>query len=1542
MTSLEVSFPRGNNNNNNSNDNSKTDGTAKSTAASHPGKKRNVGDFLFGSSSTIVDTPSSKQSSKKNANSSKRHKKSSGLVAGSATKTSNKSRSLLPLGGGAVVHPEGSHNEGWIEALGFSKLHAGFALLGVVREVHEDLVVFSLPNQWTGFMLRPTVGLSSDTATAPVMTMTSCDAMFPVVGEIMAVRIVKAVQEQTKTGPRRRIQVSALPGKVNSPTLAWRNGTVVRGQVTSIQDHGLLIDLGWQRQGFLRFDDIHGKYVIREEDGNDNEEEDKKPTQPNVRILGTGRILDLHVMGNDDASSSQTTTTITRLELLNVKEATKKLTISNLPPLEDLLPGTLVQCTVDKAVRNGLCVSFGKGVYRGAIDLHHLGGFWLPDHRQESKAWKDVFNKHQAFQARLIAVDAATKILRLSLQKHLLDMQVGPLSLSGLPAMGSVHEGTVVRLDEGIGALIALPDLSRPSVASTKGGVVASSELYEDESYQEASRVVCAYVHISKAITSPEKGRTPDAIFAKEFAPSTQHRVRILNTSNLVEGIVSGAAAPDIVDAKVLSYHDLEAGKLYKQVPICKHLDNGGIIVSFGMGITGNVPAIHLFDQNATNEFRARMRKVKYALKAKIDVRVLSVDPIRKKCTVTAKKSLVNETNVINDYQQVTVGQRSTGFVSKIDARGISVTFFNGKSGVDFWTDKRRSCGFDIVSHFLSGVFGRVTKRSLRDEMGLSSASDQYSVGDVVSCQVVQVKKKENPRVTYSDANEIELRPYYEITLSLREAEGQSEPQTQESDVHIRTGAVLPAKSLRVLELVNGKSKQGSFVPGYAIVEVKAKHVLRESIEGNKIECKLPYDQLFDEYDERWLKSPHQLDTQAAKTLVVGEKLDQKSLILTDPKKSAMEYKSGTGRLTLISLRPKLIQLIEKGADAKLLMPSPETEIYVGAKATPLGQKSDKSEVKAPSTTKAAFDIGDIIANGEVEKIDFNRATVKAPQIPSLDHEVRIHCTLAPFRKNPSSSDKDENNKSGLHPLHPFYRWKVGMRLPPLKVVDVQSTKHGIIVDVQVTAPTEADKSAKRIPDFIRDAHSLSKGQKVTGVVGDTGGANHTGVWVSLGPHISGFLPALEISDEEDIGHLAERFPRGSRIACSVLVVQSGNKGKQDRVLLTLSGHPSGLPSKGDAILGMINRKASHQDKCALMVDLQGGLKGRCCITELRDRELWTNLPLARALADDDEVSTNEKSKGDLDLSHGAILSFTVLDLSEKDQTVELSLRKSRMEGNLDDDHIPEVGEITQAYVVSTNKKGCFVRCSRNTNGRCILKELSDGFLSDPAASFPSGRLVVGKVTAARKDGKQWSLDLNLRESAVADAKKAVDLRDIEVGQKFQGIVSRIEDYGVFVQLAGSSVFGLVHKSECSDRFIKDVSKIYSPGDLVKVYVLKKDEGKKQVGLSMKASYFTEEDDADEKLSATEVVSSDDESMDEADSADVEKMEVDDDADGDDNEMQNSDEDETSEDENDDKSDSSEDSEDEEEAVESKHAGISMDMDVGFEWNAGAETTRAK
>jgi len=246
----------------------------------------------------------------------------------------------------------------------------------------------------------------------------------------------------------------------------------------------------------------------------------------------------------------------------------------------------------------------------------------------------------------------------------------------------------------------------------------------------------------------------------------------------------------------------------------------------------------------------------------------------------------------------------------------------------------------------------------------------------------------------------------------------------------------------------------------------------------------------------------------------------------------------------------------------------------------------------------------------------------------------------------------------------------------------------------------------------------------------------------------------------------------------------------------------------------------------------------------------------------------NENIQGEKPYPHGKYVNCRVLEPIPSKPVVDVSLRKSRLEGDLESDDSPEIGELANAYVVSTNKKGCFLRLSRKIEGRAILKELCDGFLPEPAASFPMGRLVVGKVKASRSQKKNHApysfpqvVDMDMRESVLVNSPDEVTFEDIKIGQKYKGTVSRIEEYGVFVRVQNSNVSGLVHKSECSDKYIKKLSDLYDPGDLVKILVLKKDDGKKQVGFSMKASHFeNDEDSDDDSLNADS--DTDEESMD--------------------------------------------------------------------------------
>ena len=1297
----ETNFPRGRGPRR---DEGESGGGSKTKRSLSLTKKR---DFLFGKDDDADNN--NKISSRSSPR--KKHKTSKSTTATTTTSTttgrgSNKT-SLMPLGGGGVVTP--SKGPSWIEGLGFSKLAKGVRLLACVREVHADLIIFSLPNFWTGYMMR--------TSEEDV----SCSDML-VAGQFVSVVIIKAVQEQTKEGvPRRRIQVSCLPAAVN-PTgaVALKGnaltvpGMMVRCQVKSIEDHGILMDLGAGRRGFLPYDEIQREYVLGDEEG-DNDEKDQEECDGKLRLV-QGRILDCLVRS---ANLHSRETAVVPLSL-PATVAKQFIPSTFTPKLTELQPGMLVHAKIESMVRNGLCVSFCSNVFRGAVEVQNTGGFWIPEQRHESEDWKAVFDHNRSVVARIIAVDATTKMVRLSLQQHVLELQSPP----SLPPLGEVvGDAVVIRQDPGIGALLALPsdDMDEDEGDEEDEDDVKDRDkdrLFKpvslDKSYRKACRVRAVYVHISKAMDKDKnQKKTSDAAFAKAFAPSTKHTVRIMSTSNLIDGIASGAAAPSIVNAHVLTHADLDGGKLYKQVPVCAQLDGGGVLVDLGSGVRGLITPMHLFDKSVSNDYRNKLRKVKYSVGAKVDVRVLSVDTHTKKCLLTAKKSLVKAEDVIDSFQDVEVGDIATGFVSKVDDHSLSVTFFNG-------------------------VYGRVTARSLAAELGVENHKQDYHVGDVLQCRVTNIRNRARRRSSHFDhdsADEMEVDKierssklaYRELTLSLKlDGEPMQEDALSEGIApkifQLRPGALLPANSMLIVSLVKGKEKEHGFVPGYAIVRIKSKYLVDDNNNANAVpylECKLPFDQLLDHYKDRDTESAAAMDAVAEKMLTAGKKINRQGFVLSDPKKSKAEYCSGIGSMAIVSIRPKLVEALSrqslgsKDAGSDPILPNPQSSLFKGALLQGYVTRVDKrhgafvrylngltglvdkkkgglmlplyrtivteviavdvtasppkllvaarfnkvAENNEISTAESPIKAGDVVNHATITKIDFHRASLDiSDDLPSKSKiKARLHCTMAHSEPLKVTLGKPHKTSSKtISKYHPFYHWEVGRELQKLTVVSVE--KKGDTYFVEMTNRKRDEGAGIRY--FYDDSSQLKIGDKVSGIV--TSAVEGKGLWLEISPGLSCHVPALEVSADVDIlNNMGGYFPRGSRVECTTMdkagwdskrskYIHSGNRksrnAKTDVVFLSLVGAAAksagAKPSRGDLLVGHINRSLPVLNPPALMLDLRGGYIGRCCITELEEPDDWTNMPLGRETAnhheDQKESGDNKDNDDDSDSSVGS------------------------------------------------------------------------------------------------------------------------------------------------------------------------------------------------------------------------------------------------------------------------------------------------------------------
>jgi uncharacterized protein len=77
------------------------------------------------------------------------------------------------------------------------------------------------------------------------------------------------------------------------------------------------------------------------------------------------------------------------------------------------------------------------------------------------------------------------------------------------------------------------------------------------------------------------------------------------------------------------------------------------------------------------------------------------------------------------------------------------------------------------------------------------------------------------------------------------------------------------------------------------------------------------------------------------------------------------------------------------------------------------------------------------------------------------------------------------------------------------------------------------------------------------------------------------------------------------------------------------------------------------------------------------------------------------------------------------------------------------------------------------------------------------------------------------------------EVKDLTEGMICPGIVTNVTNFGAFVDI-GVHQDGLVHISELSHKFIDDPRKAVSPGQQVSVKVLKVDQAKNQISLSMK------------------------------------------------------------------------------------------------------------
>lgn len=133
-----------------------------------------------------------------------------------------------------------------------------------------------------------------------------------------------------------------------------------------------------------------------------------------------------------------------------------------------------------------------------------------------------------------------------------------------------------------------------------------------------------------------------------------------------------------------------------------------------------------------------------------------------------------------------------------------------------------------------------------------------------------------------------------------------------------------------------------------------------------------------------------------------------------------------------------------------------------------------------------------------------------------------------------------------------------------------------------------------------------------------------------------------------------------------------------------------------------------------------------------------------------------------------------------------------------------------------------------------VLDDVAKRKLSSVSIDSMANHLNIGQETLKDIIDNLLKPGRDLRDDFEAPVLRqdVLEISDLEIGQKLEGTVRNVVDFGAFVDI-GLHDDGLIHISQMSKSFVKHPSQIVSVGDIVTVWVSKIDTDHGKINLSL-------------------------------------------------------------------------------------------------------------
>ncbi|XP_048714808.2 protein RRP5 homolog isoform X1 [Caretta caretta] len=328
------------------------------------------------------------------------------------------------------------------ELLTVEALSEGMLLLGCVKESNDFELVVSLPNGLTGFVQVTHICdayskmLNAQVATEELLEdLNSLSDLYP---PGMLIRCTVTSVGKTMDG-HQSVKLSINPKDVNKAlnTTALRSGMLLSGLVSSVEDHGYLIDIG-----------VSGAKAFLP----------RQKSQSYIKSANKGAELKIGQYLNCLIEEVKNNGRIVRLSISQSEVAAAIATEEQNWTLSNLLPGLVVKAQVQKVTPYGITLSFLSS-FTGIVDFMHL------DPKKVGS-----YSQSQTVKACIFSVHPTSKAVRLTLRQVFLQpgSMLGQLASSRIgmvveeAVVKSFHTktGAIFELDDGTLAFARLKHLS--------------------------------------------------------------------------------------------------------------------------------------------------------------------------------------------------------------------------------------------------------------------------------------------------------------------------------------------------------------------------------------------------------------------------------------------------------------------------------------------------------------------------------------------------------------------------------------------------------------------------------------------------------------------------------------------------------------------------------------------------------------------------------------------------------------------------------------------------------------------------------------------------------------------------------------------------------------------------------------------------------------------------------------------------------------------------------------------------------------------------